>query len=311
MLPSPTITPTAELPPAQVIMVKAEDRAEGLRRGLAMFDQSDFQGKDVFIKPNYNTKDLAPGSTHNDILQTTVSWLKDGGSGRLTVGDRSYEGASIVFEALGLAPMADEMGFELLDLAMMEADQWEMVSFEGCTWSSGFPFARPIREADAIVSLACLKTHGYGGHFTMSLKNSIGMVAGVVPGENHDYMEQLHAANFMRRMIADVNMAYNPDLVVIDGIDAFVDGGPWDGTLAHPGVILLGTDRVAIDAVGVSILRYLGTTRAVRQWGVFDQEQIFRSVQLGLGVGSWDKIEIVTDSPEGEAFIQELAEFQY
>jgi uncharacterized protein (DUF362 family) len=99
--------------------------------------------------------------------------------------------------------------------------------------------------------------------------------------------------------------------VVIDGIDAFVDGGPWDGTLALPGVILLGTDRVAIDAVGVSILRYLGTTRAVRQWGVFDQEQIFRSVQLGLGVGSWDKIEIVSDSPEGEAFIQELAEFQY
>jgi uncharacterized protein (DUF362 family) len=194
---------------------------------------------------------------------------------------------------------------------MMEADQWEMVDFEGCTWAYGFPFARPIREANAIVNLACLKTHGYGGHFTMSLKNSLGMVAGVIPGDNYDFMEELHATNFMRRMIADVNMAYEPDLVVLDGVLAFTDGGPWDGTLANPGVILLGTDRVAIDAVGVAILRYLGTTRAVRQWGVFDQEQLFRAVQLGLGVGSWDKIEIIADSPEGEAFVQALDEFRY
>jgi uncharacterized protein (DUF362 family) len=145
----------------------------------------------------------------------------------------------------------------------------------------------------------------------MSLKNSIGMVAGAIPGENYDYMDELHAANYIRRMIADVNMAYQPDLVVIDGLLAFTDGGPWDGSLANPGVILLGTDRVAIDAVGVAILRYLGTTRAVSQWGVFDQEQLFRAVQLGLGVGSWDKIEIIADSPEGEAFVRELDEYRY
>jgi uncharacterized protein (DUF362 family) len=305
------MTPTEAMPSSQVFLVKTEDRVEGLQRGLAMFDQSDFQGKNIFVKPNYNTHDATPGSTHNDILRTTVSWLKDQGCGPMTVGDRSYEGASQVYDYLGIQPIADEMGFDLIDLALMEPDQWEMVDFDGCTWTYGIPFARPIREADAVVNLACLKTHAYGGHFTMSLKNSIGMVAGSIPGENYDYMDELHAANYMRRMIADVNVAYKPDLVVIDGILAFTDGGPWAGTLANPGVILLGTDRVAIDAVGVAILRYLGTTRVVRQWGVFDQEQLYRAVELGLGAGSWDKIEIIADSPEGEAFVRELDEFRY
>jgi uncharacterized protein (DUF362 family) len=299
------------MPTAKVFLVKTENRAEGLQRGLAMFDQSDFHGKDVFVKPNYNTHDLAPGSTHNDILRTAVRWLKDQGCGQMTVGDRSYEGATRVYDILGIQPIADEMGFDLIDLGMMDPDQWEIIDFEGCTWTHGYPFARPIRTADAIVSLACLKTHAYGGNFTMSLKNSIGMIAGTIPGENYDYMDELHTANYIRRMIADVNMAYTPDLVVIDGVDAFTDGGPWDGTLAHPGVLLLGTDRVAVDAVGVAILRLLGTTRAVSQWGVFDQEQLFRAVQLGLGVGSWDKIEIIADSPEGEAFVRQLDDFRY
>jgi len=68
----------------------------------------------------------------------------------------------------------------------------------------------------------------------------------------------------------------------MDGIDVFISGGPMRGELAHAGVMVAGTDRIAIDAVGVAILRSLGTTPEVAQGKVFQQDQIARAVELGL-----------------------------
>lgn len=43
------------------------------------------------------------------------------------------------------------------------------------------------------------------------------MVARKVPGDAHDYMRELHSSSSQRLMIAEVNRAYRPSLVVIDG----------------------------------------------------------------------------------------------
>ena len=59
---------------------------------------------------------------------------------------------------------------------------------------------------------------------------------------------------------------------------------------------------MAIDAVGVAILRLLGTTPEVSRGLIFEQEQIARAVELGLGVESPDQIQLVTDDSESEAF---------
>ncbi|MBM4454515.1 MAG: DUF362 domain-containing protein, partial [Chloroflexi bacterium] len=143
-----------------------------------------------------------------------------------------------------------------------------------------------------------LKTHAYGGHFTLSLKNAVGMVA----GKGHPYMTQLHTSLNIRQMIAEINTAYSPDLIVLDGVDAFVKGGPDKGTRVQANVILAGNDRVAIDAVGVAILRSSGTTNEVNRGRIFEQDQIARAVELGLGIKSPAQIELVTDDPESAAF---------
>jgi len=64
--------------------------------------------------------------------------------------------------------------------------------------------------------------------------------------------------------------------------------------VARPGVILAGTDRVAVDAVGVALLRLLGTTPAVAAGSIWQLEQIRRAVEVGLGVASAAQIELVT-----------------
>ena len=186
----------------------------------------------------------------------------------------------------------------------MGPEGWSKFSPKESHWSQGFHFPRIYLEAESIVQTCCLKTHAYGGHFTLSLKNSVGLVARA----GYPYMGELHASPYQRQMIAEINTAYSPDLVVLDGVEAFVSGGPARGSRVDAEVMLAGTDRVAIDAVGVAILRLLGTTPEVSRGSIFEQEQIARAAELGLGVSSARQIQIVTGDAESEAFAGKVRE---
>jgi uncharacterized protein (DUF362 family) len=140
------------------------------------------------------------------------------GAGRITVGDRSgMDDTWTVMQRKGIFGLADELGFDTVVLDDLRASDWRPVQIPGGHWQKGFALARPALEADGIVQICCLKTHRYGGHFTMSLKNSVGLVAGQVPGEGYDYMNELHTSPHQRLMIAEINAAYRLDLVVLDG----------------------------------------------------------------------------------------------
>jgi uncharacterized protein (DUF362 family) len=118
--------------------------------------------------------------------------------------------------------------------------------------------AKVFHDADKVVQTCCLKTHRFGGHFTLSMKNSVGLVAKRVPSVMYDYMWELHSSPFQRQMIAEINQSYNLDFVLMDGIKAFVTGGPDLGKVVEPNLLLASHDRVAIDAVGVAILKLYG-----------------------------------------------------
>ena len=293
----------------RVAFVKTQDPVAGVNKALDLLEINSMKGKDLFLKPNFNSADATPGSTHNDTLSALVRRFQAMGAGRITVGDRSGMGDTrTVMKQKNVFRMADELGFETVVFDELDASGWEMMQIAGSHWQKGFALARPVLEADGVFQTCCLKTHRYGGHFTMSLKNSVGLAAKRVPGESHDYMSELHSSPHQRRMIAEINAAYQPELVVLDGVEAFVDGGPDRGTQVAARVILAGTDRVAIDAVGVAVLRYFGTTPAVSQGSIFQQEQIARAVELGLGVESPEQIDLVTDDAGSEAYAAEIHE---
>ena len=121
-------------------------------------------------------------------------------------------------------------------------------------------------------------------------------------------MNELHMSEYQRQMIAEINTAYQTDLIVLDGVDAFVEGGPHIGKRVKADVMLAGDDRVAIDAVGVAILRLLGTTPEVNRGKIFEQEQIKRAAELGIGVKSADEIVIVTGDEDSEAYAERVRE---
>jgi len=158
-----------------------------------------------------------------------------------------------------------------------------------------------VLESPCVITTCCLKTHGFGGVFTLSLKLSVGIT-------RKRNMTELHTSFLsMRKMIAEINQAYTPSLILLDGIEAFVDGGPGRGTRKKADVILAGTDRIAIDAVGVAILKQLGSNPAIMEKKIFDQEQIARAAELGLGVSRPQDIEILTDDAEGKLYAERLS----
>ena len=289
---------------SQISLVCTKNRLEGVPRAIALLQSNPVRGKIVVLKPNFNTADPTPASTHSDTLRALVLALKEMGATQITLAERSGPGDTThqVMEKKGIFDLAQELGFDIVNLQELGPDGWVHQNPKDSHWPQGFHFPRVYREAESIVQTCCLKTHGFGGHFTLSLKNSVGMV----PRDGYPYMRELHTSPYQRQMIAEINTAYSPDLVVLDGVEAFVDGGPARGTLVEAGVILAGRDRVAIDAVGVAILRLLGTTPVVSEGPVFAQDQIARAVELGLGVRSPEQIELVTDDAESQAFADKV-----
>jgi uncharacterized protein (DUF362 family) len=136
----------------------------------------------------------------------------------------------------------------------------------------------------------------------MSLKLSVGLTPKGI-------RRTMHRSPDMRRMIAELNAGYRPNLVVLDGIAAFTDGGPSHGELKAGNVMIVGDDRVAVDAVGVAVLKSLGANQAIMARRVFEQEQIARAVELKLGVSKPEDIEIVTADADSRALADRLRPF--
>lgn len=282
----------------EVFLVKTSDREDGIRGLLSRLDLDDFSRKAVALKANFNSGDPFPASTHLDTLGTLVKVLREAGVGDLTLTERSGMGDTRrVLEQLGVFNLSEKLGFGVIVLDEEDKQSWVKIVRDGTHWLRGFYISKLFLDADKVVQTCCLKTHRFGGHFTMSLKNSVGLIAKKLPGGLYDYMWELHASPSQRLMIAEINKFYNVDLVVMDAIKVFVDEGPDRGEIVEPNLLLASRDRVAIDAVGIAILRSYGTTTNVMKGRIFELDQIRRSAELGIGVKSAQEIEL---TPFGE-----------
>ncbi len=288
-----------------VALAETTDRKAGVVASIRSLAINPVKGKDVFIKPNFNTADLVPGSTHNDTLAALVDEIWAMGAKSVSLGDRSFPPTREVMEAKGVLPLLERLDVKVVDFDRLPESDWVLVKPQGSHWKAGFRIARPVLEADCLVSTCCLKTHQYGGVFSMSLKLAVGTVPTTRQG--FSYMDELHSSVHQRKMIAEINVPLKPALVVLDGIDTFVDGGPVTGKRAKGDVFLASVDRVAIDAVGVAVLKSLGSNEAIMKPLIFEQEQIARAAELGLGASSPSGIEVIAADEKSRTLRDRIA----
>ena len=288
-----------------VSVAHTESRKSGVVQAIDALASNPVKNKDVLIKPNFNTADLVPGSTHNDTLTALVEKLWEMGARTIRLGERSYPLTRQVMAEKKVVPIMKNLDVEIVDYDDLNKKDWVQVDAEDSHWRKGFRVARPVLEAECLVSTCCLKTHQYGGVFTMSLKLHVG----VVPTSRHgfDYMTELHSSRHQRKMIAEINAPFKTDLVVLDGIDAFVDGGPMTGKRAKGNVFLASADRVAIDAVGLAVLKHLGSNAQIMKPRIFEQEQIARAVELGIGAAAPEDIHLIAANEQSREYRDKIA----
>jgi len=291
---------------SRVAFLKTQDRKSGVGQSIRALGINPVKNKDVLIKPNFNTADPVPGSTHNDTLAALIGEIWKMGAKSVSLGERSYPLTKDVMNQMGVFPLLNELDVKVIDFDELGDSDWVEFKNNESHWQGGFRVARPIIEAECLVSTCCLKTHQYGGGFTMSLKLNVG----VVPTSRHGYryMTELHGSPHQQEMIAEINAPFQPDLIVLDGIDAFVDGGPMTGKRAKGGVFLASTDRVAIDAVGVAVLKSLGSNAQIMGPAIFEQPQLARAAELGLGASSPQEIDVFAADDQSWEYRDRIAE---
>lgn len=214
----------------RVVIIRTDDRIEGVKAAMAQFDLSGFKGASVAIKANYNSADPFPASTHPNTLKTMTLGLKDAGAGPMTLVERSGMGdTASVLREMGAENVASEVEFDVVVMDALGPDGY-VHKIPACThWKQGILVERHFMEADKVVQTCCLKTHQYGGHFTLSLKNAVGAIAKFDPETGYNYMTELHRSPLQRTLIAEISQVFRNDLIIMDGLKAFVTGGPHRG----------------------------------------------------------------------------------
>ena len=84
--------------------------------------------------------------------------------------------------------------------------------------------------------------------------------------------------------MAEVNLCWQPDLIIMDGRKAFVSGGPDKGQVIEPGLLLASGDLVAVDVEAMKVLLDHGASNHIPA-NPWELPQIATALKHGLGVG--------------------------
>jgi uncharacterized protein (DUF362 family) len=263
-------------------IVYAETPAQGIREVINQIGGLDFIQPDqkVLIKPNVNSDDPAPGTTHPEALAEVVRLVKAKGA-YVVVGDRSNPRWQTIpaMKKTGLYQAAEQAGAD--EIVGFENEEWIRVRpAMAKNWPKGFKIPKRLSQFDHLISVPVLHTHQITSH-SLALKNLVGLI------HASDRMI-FHASKKCDEMIAEISLAIKPSLTIIEGTKAFIDGGPSHGTLATPKVYLASKDIMTAEVLGVELLKKHG---AKLFWeNSWDSRQVKHGVKLNLSPFSEEEI---------------------
>ncbi len=204
-------------------------------------------GQRVLLKPN-----LLGGfpveravTTHPAVVRAAILLVREAG-GLPVVGDSPGIGSlPLVARACGLTPVLEETGTDLVDLS--EPRDYEV---PGYRIGPRLTLAKALSEADVLISLPKLKTHGQMT-LTASLKNQYGLIPGALKTQWHFRLQE---PRWLAALILDVNRAARPALTILDAIVAMEGQGPSSGRPRFLGALLASADLAAADTVACHLI---------------------------------------------------------
>ncbi len=263
------------------------------------------EGSTVLIRPNANTADLPPGSTNPEVLRGAIREARKCNPGKIIVAEKSMTTLDTekVLKKLGLWQAAEVEGADEI-LTFDHMKRLHLKPDGASSWPKGFYVPEFLASVDYTIALPVVKTH-WTATFTMGLKSQISITA---DGDRRQLPHGQYRDVLFGNMIAESNLVYMPDFYISDATKCFVTDGPNLGTLREPDIVLASSDVIANDAVGLALLKTLGTVPRIQGHSVWSQPQIMRAVELGLGVRGREEITVKSSGVEEvEEIIANLA----
>lgn len=236
-------------------------------------------GERIVLKPNFLVASPPEKAvtTHPEVFRAVARALKRAGA-ELSFGDSpGFGSVTGVAKKSGVAEAAEAEGLTMLDFS-----EGRTVPFPDGNLVKQFDIASPVLDADGLVTLPKMKTHGLT-RVTGAVKNQLGCVPGLKKGQWHACMpDPVHFA----QMLVDLNRLLKPRLAVMDAVVAMEGNGPRGGDPREVGALIVSADMVAVDTTAC---RLMDLDPALVLTNVFGAE---------WGLGSMTDIEYVGDQLE-------------
>ena len=258
-----------------VSLVKDPDGPYAIRRAIEMIRGLDFlkPGDSVLIKPAINSPNPFPATTSPVMVSELIKILKERGAGTVFLGDRPPEGRDALYcmQESGIYQAAVDEGAELVEFS--DDDMFHVKPELAAFWPLGFSVPNICTQVDHIITLPRLSTHALAG-FTMSLK----ILVGILPSGDRYLM---HSSPDFLKAISEIVLATNKiRLTVLDAREGFSHGGPDEGTIITPGMVIASRNLAAADVIGLALLKTIGTTSNLMGMSVWDHPTIKRGIEV-------------------------------
>jgi uncharacterized protein (DUF362 family) len=242
-----SLIPSFQRPPSRVVIRRAanyqEDLDSSIYESLRVFDLP-VKGKTVLLKPNLVGLDpFRVVNTHPAVIAATRECFLRLGASQVFIGDGPAmdRDTEAILESVGLREHTGPLARTFVDLNVDDVERVLLKTHASRLNELYLP--KTALGVDFLVSMPKLKTHHWAG-VTLSLKNMFGIVPGACYGWPKNV---LHWAG-IDRAILDINAAARPDFAIVDGIVGMEGNGPIQGTPKASGVLVFGSDPVAVDA---------------------------------------------------------------
>ncbi len=302
------------VPQGRVVVVRADTREAAVARGLALMNGLTFikPNQRVLLKPNFTGPMEPPDTTSPGVLVELVRQCYAAGAADVIVAERAVSGLKtraffeLKFYEGGAKSMKDYLDAAGATFLPLDDEPWVEVQPPGAVdYEAPIRIPKILSEVDHFINVPALKTHSIAV-FTMSMKNLFGYVhPDVRLGQVHNSPKNDTDPDRQKRMFAQMNLAFSPVLNVMDAFVSRTTGGPTPpGDVVDTRMVVLGRDRVAVDAVGLAILRTVGSETWIEDRPVWKQVFLAEAIKRGVGVGGPDEVTLVSEGVSEIATIE-------
>ena len=204
------------------------------------------RGDRVLLKVNaaFASPPMLSATTHPQIVSELARLCLAAGAASVIVTDNPINDPSSCFALSGIAGAARSAGAQLF---LPRDDAFAHFTVPEGKLIRNWPVLYdPLKNIDKIIGTAPVKDHHRSGA-SMIMKNWYGLLG----GRRNIFHQDIQT------IITELAMMIRPTLVILDGITTMMTNGPTGGSLEdlkESNTMIAGTDQVAVDAWGATLL---------------------------------------------------------